>query len=149
MKRKLPLWADTSIIFISLSGTQLRPHLIVSAEYKDFTFSSTFFILPISTPIRNRTWNLRIRSALLYPIELWRQICWGRATWFISAEPLGMSYIVCSSIATLCDYYSYDAGTTSKASNSLPLLYYGWDSNPHEHYCSGDFKSPMYTVPSP
>ena len=31
--------------FFSLSGTQLRPNLIVSAEHKEFTFTSTFFFV--------------------------------------------------------------------------------------------------------
>ena len=34
--------------------------------------------LSISTPNRSRTCNLRIRSALLYPIELWVQIWYRR-----------------------------------------------------------------------
>lgn len=44
-KRKLPLWDDTSIIFIPLSGTQLRPYLVVSAEHEGFTFFSAFFFI--------------------------------------------------------------------------------------------------------
>ena len=35
----------------------------------------------------------------------------GRATYYFVAEPLCMSYVVCSSIATLCDSNSYDGGT--------------------------------------
>ena len=51
-----------------------------------------------SEPDRSRTYNPRLRRAMLYPIEL-----------------------------------------------RVHSLYYGWESNPHEHYCSRDFKSLMST----
>ena len=145
--------------------TQLRPHLIVSAEYKVFTFSSTFFFKCSATSIFQEPHNSFFSLHFLVPptrVELITyalevrcsiQLSYGgkyvgkRATWFIfQPNLLGMSCCVCSSIATLCELNSYDGVHIKRSLTPSSLLYRWADSNRHEHYYSRDFKSLVSTI---
>ena len=91
-------------------------------------FQEPEFVIPyshhtFSTPNESRTHNLRIRSALLYPIELWGHINkFGKGYLLFRSRTFRYEFIVCSSIATLCESELIRWGyKPSKASISLPI----------------------------
>ena len=82
-------------------------------------FQEPEFVIPyshhtFSTPNESRTHNLRIRSALLYPIELWGHVNKfgkGSLLYLIVAVPLGMSLLCVPLLLPYVNQNSYDGGT--------------------------------------